>query len=231
MRYELLIFDADDTLFDFQKSEREALERCLKEAGLTLNGNIILSTFIDINLAIWRELEQGLISQQVLRVERFRRLKRKLNLQFDEEIVAKRYLDFLSDASYLFSDSEKVIKALASTYKLVLLSNGLSYVQNKRLRNSIIAPYFEDIIISEEVGYAKPDPRIFALTLERVNHFNKQNVLMIGDSLTSDILGGIEFGINTCWVNRKHLLNNTNIKPTYEVHDLIELDELLKSRE
>ncbi|NLG81378.1 MAG: noncanonical pyrimidine nucleotidase, YjjG family [Bacilli bacterium] len=230
MRYELLIFDADDTLFDFRKAEKEALENCLKDFNINYDERV-LQTFIKINLDVWHELEKGLLTQQELRSERFRRFKDTLNLSFNEVVVAERYLEYLAKASYLFPDVERLIQKLASNYKLILLSNGLSYVQNNRLRKSVIAKYFDDIIISEDVGMAKPDPRIFELALARVNYFEKQKVLMIGDSLSSDILGGNRFGINTCWLNWKYKVNDTNIIPTYEVHSLGELEELLELRE
>lgn len=100
-------------------------------------------------------------------------------------------------------------------------------MQNKRIRKSNISKYFDDIIISEEVKVAKPDAKIFELALNNVDYTNKSNLLMVGDNLTSDIQGGINFGIDTCWFNPNKIVNKTNIKPTYEISNLAELKDLL----
>ena len=100
-------------------------------------------------------------------------------------------------------------------------------MQNKRIRKSNISKYFDDIIISEEVKVAKPDAKIFELALNNVDYTNKSNLLMVGDSLTSDIQGGINFGIDTCWFNPNKIVNKTKIKPTYEISNLVELKDLV----
>lgn len=217
MKYEVIIFDADDTLFDFKKSEQEAFKNTMLEFDIAYQEDYHLPIYHKINSAIWKEFEEGKITQQVLKVERFRRLSNKLNIEFNEYEFAIAYMKHLANASYLFDDSIPFIQKLHKDYRLIILTNGLTNVQTKRIKQSIIANYFESIIISEEVGVSKPDPRIFELALESIHYTDKSKVLMVGDSLTSDIKGGINFGVDTCWINRNHVSNTTNIKPTYEI--------------
>lgn len=228
MKYEVIIFDADDTLFDFKKSEREAFKNAILEFDIEYDENHHLKIYQEINTAIWKEFEQGLITQEKLKVERFKRLSDKLNTSFDENKFAKAYMRHLADASFLFDESIELVESLHKNYKLTIVTNGLTDVQSKRIRKSEIAKYFEDVVISEEIQIAKPDPRIFKHAVQNINHTDKSKILMVGDSLTSDIQGGLNFGVDTCWYNPKGLQNTTNIKPTYEINNLMELKTILE---
>lgn len=228
MKYEIIIFDADETLFDFKKSERHAFKNTMLEFNIEYDENYHLKVYSDINAAIWKEFENGLITQKELKVERFKRLSHKLNIQFDDFEFSKSYMKYLSYASFLYDDSIDLVESLYKDFKLFIVTNGLKDVQNNRIRKSIIAKYFEDILISEEVVVSKPDAKIFELALNSINHINKSKILMVGDSLTSDVQGGINFGIDTCWYNPNKIENNTEIKPTYEISSLNELKNLLE---
>ncbi|MGG7177358.1 YjjG family noncanonical pyrimidine nucleotidase [Clostridium paraputrificum] len=227
MKYEVIIFDADETLFDFKRSEREAFKNTILEFGIDYDENYHLKIYKDINTAIWKEFEEGLITQEKLKVERFKRLSDKLAITFDEVLFAKSYMKHLASGSFLYNDSVDLIENLHKDYKLSIITNGLTAVQENRIRKSIISHYFEDIVISEEVSVSKPNPKIFELALKNINHIDKSKVLMIGDSLTSDIQGGINFRIDTCWYNPNKVKNETSIKPTYEVSNFNELKDLL----
>lgn len=227
MKYKIIIFDADETLFDFKKSERDAFKSTMLEFNIEYDANYHLEVYKDINTVIWKEFEDGLITQKKLKIERFKRLSDKLNIRFDEVNFAKSYMKHLSFASFLYDDSIDVIESLHKNYKLSIITNGLKDVQNNRIRNSTIAKYFEDIVISEEVEVSKPDPKIFELSLKNINHTDKNKVLIVGDSLTSDIQGGINFGIDTCWFNPNKIVNKTGIEPTYEISNLKELQNIL----
>lgn len=230
MKYEIIIFDADETLFDFKKSERDAFKNTMLEFDIKYDENHHLKIYQDINTAIWKEFEDGLITQKKLKVERFKRLSDKLNAGFDEAEFAKSYMKHLSCASFLYDDSIVIIESLHKDYRLTIVTNGLEDVQNNRIRKSVIAQYFEDIVISEEVEVSKPDPRIFEHALNNIKHTDKNKVLMVGDSLTSDIQGGINFGIDTCWYNPNKIENKTGIRPTYEISNLMELRVILENR-
>ncbi|HEX9027359.1 MAG TPA: YjjG family noncanonical pyrimidine nucleotidase [Clostridium sp.] len=228
MKYEIIIFDADETLFDFKKSESDAFKNTMLEFDIKYDENYHLKIYSDINTAIWKEFEDGLITQKELKVERFKRLSDKLNTKFDEIKFAKSYTKHLSFASHLYDGSIALVESLHKDYRLSIITNGLKDVQDNRIRKSIIAKYFEDIVVSEEVEVSKPDPKIFQLSLNNMNHADKSKVLMVGDSLTSDIQGGINFGIDTCWFNPDKIVNNTVIKPTYEICNLMNLHDILK---
>lgn len=227
MKYEVIIFDADETLFDFKKSEREAFKNTMLKFNIKYDENYHLKIYKEINTGIWKEFEQGLITQEKLKIERFKRLSDKLNIKFDEINFAKSYMEHLADASFLFDDSIDLIENLNKSYKLSIVTNGLTSVQDKRIRKSTIAKYFDAIVISEEILIAKPDPKIFEHTLKHMNFSDKSKVLMVGDSLTSDIQGGINFGVDTCWYNPNKVKNETSIKPTYEISSFDELKALL----
>ncbi|HHD2753195.1 TPA: YjjG family noncanonical pyrimidine nucleotidase [Clostridium perfringens] len=227
MKYEVIIFDADETLFDFKKSEREAFKNTMLKFDIEYDENYHLKIYNEINTGIWKEFEQGLITQEKLKIERFKRLSDKLNIKFDEINFAKSYMEHLADASFLFDESIDLIENLNKSYKLSIVTNGLTSVQDKRIRKSTIAKYFDAIVISEEILIAKPDPKIFEHTLKHINFYDKSKVLMVGDSLTSDIQGGINFGIDTCWYNPNKIENKTSITPTYEISSFEELKSLL----
>ncbi len=228
MKYEIIIFDADETLFDFKKSEKDAFKNTMLEFDIEYDENHHLKVYKEINTSIWKELEDGLITQKKLKIERFKRLSDRLNAEFDEGEFAKSYMKHLSYASFLYDDSIELVESLHKDYRLTIITNGLKIVQDNRIRKSTIAKYFEDIVVSEEVEVSKPDPKIFEHALDNIKHTDKSKVLIVGDSLTSDIQGGINFGIDTCWFNPNKIINKTGIKPTYEVSDLRELKDILE---
>lgn len=230
MKYELIIFDADETLFDFKKSEKVALESTLCDFDIEYDEKKHLKAYKEINSAVWKELEQGFITQAELNVIRFQRFLKQLDLKQEALSFAEAYKKHLSNASYLYYESLELIRSLSGNYRLIILSNGLKEVQNNRLRKSAISRYFEAIIISEEVGLAKPDPRIFELAFSQIKHNSKDTALIVGDSLSSDIQGGINFGIDTCWFNAAKAENRTEIQPTYEISSLPDLKTVILAR-
>ncbi|MCS4481826.1 YjjG family noncanonical pyrimidine nucleotidase [Clostridium botulinum] len=227
MKYKIIIFDADETLFDFKKSERDAFKNAMLEFNIKYDENYHLKAYKDINTIIWKELENGLITQEELKIERFKRLSHKLNIKFNEYDLQIIYETFIP-CIFLYDDSINLVESLHKNYRLSIVTNGLKDVQNNRIRKSIIAKYFEDIVISEEVKVSKPSSKIFEHALNNMNHTDKRNVLMVGDSLTSDIQGGINFGIDTCWFNSNKIINKTRIKPTYEISNIMELKDILE---
>lgn len=227
MKYKVLIFDADETLFDFKKAEKEAFKETILEFGIDYDESYHFETYKIINSAIWKELESGLITQSKLKIERFKRLSDKLQIHFDEIEFANAYMKHLANGSFLFKDSTDLIESIKDKYTLIIITNGLTVVQEKRIKQSSIAKYFKNIVISENIGISKPHPGIFEYALKNMKNINKNDVLMIGDSLSSDIQGGNNFEIDTCWYNPNKIKNKTDLKPTYEVCSLKELKNLL----
>ncbi|HLV10508.1 MAG TPA: YjjG family noncanonical pyrimidine nucleotidase [Halanaerobiales bacterium] len=225
--YKLILLDADGTLFDYDKAERFALEQALTHYSYKGDLKKIRKRYRDINNTLWEELEKGAIKKDQLRTKRFFRLFNEYGLKYNVNKFSNYYLESLGEASFLIDGSENMCKYLSQKYTLVILTNGIKEVQLSRLEKSSINQYISDIIVSEEAGVNKPNPDIFEYTLNRLNHSDKDSVIIIGDSLTSDIQGGINFGIDTCWLNLNNIDNETNIKPKYCVNSLDALTNIL----
>lgn len=222
MQYEVILFDMDDTLFDFRLSEEEAFEKTFLEFGMTEGGVAYRASYRDISSILWRELEQGMIRLSELKVERFRRLFLKHELEIDAKKFGNRYLENLGKGAYLKTGAENLCRKL-SDYRLAVLSNGFHAVQDSRIKRSALHNTFVDLITSESAGYQKPDSRIFDYAFSKLQIEDKDQVLIVGDSLTSDIKGGVNYGIDTCWFNPDHRKNLTDVQPTYEIQELTDL--------
>lgn len=225
MKYEWLMFDADGTLFDYYKAEENALRLTFEQLDHPFEVNYI-SIYRNINGKIWLEFEQDNIDQVTLRTRRFELLFEAINLQADAQRFSAQYLINLSNRTDLIEGAEKLVQGLAEKCKLAIITNGLADVQRPRFKQSAIHEYFDAIIISEEVGAAKPKPKIFDVAFAEMDHPAKDQVLIIGDSLTSDMQGGVNYGIDTCWFNPDDKTNGT-LPCTYEISQLSELPPLL----
>ncbi|OCL26667.1 noncanonical pyrimidine nucleotidase, YjjG family [Orenia metallireducens] len=230
MKYEVILFDADRTLFDFDKAEEHALEQLMNYFEVEYQKEYHLKQYQLINKKLWEELEQELVTPDELKIERFRRLAEELELKIEEQDLSEKYLEFLAEGYFLLKGALKLIKYLHKDYKLAIVTNGLATVQKGRLKASPLKDYFDHLIISEEIGVAKPNPKIFEHTFKEIGHQDKSNVLIVGDSLSSDIQGGINFGIDTCWFNPHNQENLTDLKPTYEISELNELKIVLSGK-
>ena len=226
MKYELILFDADGTLFDYDKAEAYALKNAFATTQIPYQKEFI-NAYKIINSSLWRDFEKGLISPSKIRVERFDQLFDKLKIETDTAAFGDIYLDFFAEAGFLIDGAEDIVYKTSSQTTTAIITNGLSVVQRSRFSKAPIMSQFKDVIISEEVGVAKPDPKIFEITFEKLNHKDKSTTLIIGDSLTSDIQGGVNFGITTCWFNPKKLQNNSGLTPDFEIQTLDALMEIV----
>lgn len=227
MKYRWLLFDADGTLFDYDRAEAHALTETFTQIGLGFQ-NGYLESYRQINNDLWRAFEQGEISQEKLKVERFQILCQVLNMTADPAELSKIYLANLAKGIYLIEGAKEMIAVLSAQYRLAIITNGLKDVQRPRFANSAIVKHFTAIVISEEVGVAKPDSRIFDITFKHMGQPGKGEVLIIGDSLTSDIAGGVNYGIDTCWYNPEGRERPSNLNIRYEIRSLSELPGLLE---
>ena len=227
--YNHLLFDADGTLFDFKAAERHALEALFHE--LDIEGTERLKNlYSEVNHAIWLELEQGRISLGSLKTERFRRFFDALHLTHDPLQASNRYLDFLSQSDHLLPAAIEVLTTLRQRgYRLSLITNGISRVQRGRLAATKTMSFFDHLVISEEIGSQKPDPAFFSalFSLAGMDPHARRRALVIGDSLTSDIKGGMDAQLDTCWYNPDKVPADPQLKPTYEITRLEELLDLL----
>jgi 2-haloacid dehalogenase len=226
MPYTWLLIDADGTLFDYDRAEAAALENTFAECGAAYEA-AYLEKYQRINSRIWRELEAGRISPQALRVRRFELLFHAIELELSAETFSAAYLRQLAACSHLIEGAAEVVQALSRKYRLMIATNGLSDVQRPRLENSAIREYIADLVISEEVGAAKPEPAYFDVAFRRMGNPRKDEVLMIGDNLSADIGGAARYGIDTCWYNPAGLPRTLDIAITYEIQNLSELLRLL----
>lgn len=223
---EFLFLDLDDTILDFQKAERLALAKTLESFGLPPT-DTVLARYHEINREHWERLERKELTRQQVLVGRFAALFAEMGLSAQAEQVARAYEENLSQGHYFLPGAEEALKSLSKKYKLYLASNGTARVQAGRLKSAGIIPYFQEIFVSEEMGYNKPDPAYFDACFARIPGFRKERAMMVGDSLTSDILGGIQAGIATCWVNPHH--KTGEIHPDYEIESIVQLEALLKN--
>jgi YjjG family noncanonical pyrimidine nucleotidase len=226
MIYEWLLFDADSTLFDYDRAEASALRRTFEEMGRPFEPGHA-EAYRRINGQIWLEFEQGRISQERLRTRRFELLFDAVGVELPPEAFSARYLRNLAEGTYLIDGALEVIQSLHGRIGLMLITNGLKEVQRPRFARSALSGYFADLVISEEVGAAKPDARIFDVAFARMGHPRREAVLMVGDSLTSDMRGGADYGIDTCWFNPGQRPRNPDVGIRYEIRDLRELLDLI----
>lgn len=223
---EFLFLDLDDTILDFQKAERLALAKTLESFGLPPT-DTVLARYHEINREHWERLERKELTRQQVLVGRFAALFAEMGLSAQAEQVARAYEENLSQGHYFLPGAEEALQSLSKKYKLYLASNGTARVQAGRLKSAGIIPYFQEIFVSEEMGYNKPDPAYFDACFARIPGFRKDRAMMVGDSPTSDILGGIQAGIATCWVNPHH--KTGSIRPDYEIESIVQLEALLKN--
>lgn len=225
--YKLILLDADNTIFDFGRAEEHALRESFKKYGITKDFKEIQEVYHGINSKLWDMLEQNLIAKDKLKTERFRKLFDFYNYDIDPVAFADYYLLKLGEGNFLLDGAVDICKYLASKYKVVILTNGIQAVQDSRIKNSEIYQYISDVVTSDEVGVNKPDKYIYQWTFNKLGYTDKESTLMIGDSLTSDIKGGLNFGIDTCWFNFNKIDNKTDIIPKYKIDSLEELYTLL----
>ena len=222
MKYKWLLFDADGTLFDYDKAEAAQLARTFRQmVGRFEPG--YLETYRRVNQQIWHEFEVGQISQAVLRVKRFELLFEALRVEADPAAFSARYLKNLGEGTDLIEGAQETVQALHGQVGLVVITNGLKEVQTARLARSSIGGYFAHVVISEEVGAAKPDPGIFDAAFDRMHSPRKEEVLIIGDGLSSDIQGGHDYGIDTCWFNPDRKPRDLDLPIRYEIAHLSDL--------
>lgn len=227
MTYKFLLFDLDHTLLDFDVAEDIALTQLLEEEGVE-DLQAYKDYYVPMNKALWKDLELKKITKSELINTRFSKLFAHFGIEKDGAYLAERYQFFLSKQGQTFSGVEDLLKNLIHQgYELYAATNGITFIQTGRLEQSGIAPFFKEIFISEQLHTQKPDAAFYEKIGARISNFDKDHALMIGDSLTADIQGGNNAGIDTIWYNPHYLENKTQAHPTYEVDSYQALLEIL----
>lgn len=225
----IVFLDLDDTILDFQKGERIAIYKAFTKMGLP-NDDETIKRYIEINLDCWRALERGEMTKDQVLVGRFELLFRELGIDASATLAQDIYEDLLSKEHDFLPGGKELLQEFKACgkYRLFMATNGIPQVQWPRIKDSGVGEYFEKIFISQDIGFAKPDRRFFEKCFEQIEDFKLDEAIIVGDSLSSDIRGGINSGILTCHYNPKDKPYN-QITPDYKITELSQLIPLLDS--
>lgn len=221
-----VLFDLDDTLFDFHKAEKIALTKTLVHFGIDPTEET-LALYSTINAAHWKRLELGEISREEVKVGRYRELFKTIGVECDPVKATAYYESMLAIGHYFMPGAPELLEELYRKYRLYIVSNGTAKVQEGRIGSSGITKYMDGIFISQILGANKPDKQFFDICFAEIPDFSLSETVIIGDSLSSDIKGGINAGITTVWFNPRGIENDNDIKPDYTIKELSEVPGLL----
>lgn len=229
MKYTTLLFDADGTLFDFDKTEEISLQNFYRKVNLSCPYEEFHAVYERENRLLWEALERGEVTAEEVKVGRFVNTMEALGLyEGNGEELSALFIEELAHCGFLLEGAESLIASLHPHYELYIITNGLWDVQRRRLGDSpMYRNYFKGMTVSEKVGSAKPSKGIFDEAFKLAGHPSKEKVMIIGDSLTSDIRGGNLYEIDTCWFNPMGKERGDTAEPTYTVNSFREMEELL----
>lgn len=230
MPHKLFLFDLDDTLLDYKKSEQISFALAMEEVGFSADFSDLFAQFQAINFELWSSFEAGAISRDHLKVERWRRTFLVNKLELDHERASHLYLESFTNRVSLVDDAEQVCEALSAIGEVGIITNGVEDVQKRRLAASGLMGHISFVSTSEAAGFAKPDVRFFEHTARMAKPFNKSEAIIIGDRLEADIVGAMAYGIESCWFNPGRLVNVSPATPTYEVASLRDLLPILEGQ-
>ena len=226
--FEFLFLDLDDTILDFQKAEHVALSKTLRGFGLEPT-ETVLKRYNLINKAHWEALERKELTREQVLLGRFQVLFEEMGISAEPVKVARAYEHNLSIGHWFLPGAEEAVARLSRKYKLYLTSNGTASVQKGRMTSANLYRFFENVFVSQEIGVNKPAVEYFEKCFAQIPGFDKTKAIIVGDSLTSDILGGQNAGIATCWVNPHHKQGRPDIRVDYEIEALSQLEQLLEN--
>ncbi len=221
-KYKTILFDIDDTIIDFNIDQKKAFEEAFHSIGYHCDEEMYKDYTI-INAHMWEQLNEGKLSLQELCVKRFEVFFKKYNIPEEPKKFDRLLTLGFQKTGTPIKGAKEVLETLKQHFELVVTTNGPKDQQYHRLDNANFSQYFSKIFVSEEVGYNKPHIQYFEKVFAEIENKDKSSILIVGDSISSDIRGGNNAGIDTCWFNRKHKENHTNCIPTYEINQLEEV--------
>lgn len=226
--YSTILFDADDTLLDFHRDEHDALVSTFERCHLSAE-EAVINAYSAINAALWREHEKGNITKEDIKNIRFSELfkKIKVNSKYTPRQVNDIYAEYLCEGSAVVSGAYEVCRKLSEKYEMYIVTNGIEITQKSRLAKSGFDKLMQGLFISESIGLQKPSSKFFDYVFEHINEKDKTKVILVGDSLSSDIKGALTAGIDCVWLNKNHIENNSGLEPTYEIGDIREIIKIL----
>lgn len=225
-KYKILLLDADGTLFDFKRSEREALSEALTQCGITPEDRLI-DLYSRINDGLWKEFERGEVQKSDIRTLRFTRLAEQTGLRFDVNKISADYVERLATKRYLIDGALEACERLHRDAALYIVTNGIYAVQQSRITESPVYRCISDIFVSEKIGCAKPHPAYFDYVFAHIRGAKREEALVVGDSLSSDIAGGIAAGVDVCWINPDGEKAPHGMKIDYTIARVSELPDLI----
>lgn len=225
MKYTTLYFDLDNTLLDFSAAERSAINRLLTRYGIEPKPEYV-SIYSEINKKVWGRFERGEIAREDIFESRFVEFTEVIGAKVDTAKMSSDYFSLLAEGHDCMPGAKEILEYLkAKNYTVSVTTNGVSKTQHKRIDESGLGKYFDYVFISEDTGYKKPEKAYFDYVINHTLEKDRQKILIIGDSQSSDILGGINAGIDTCWLNATG--ETAAYPPTYEIGDISELGNIL----
>ncbi len=228
MRYDVILWDLDGTLLDFYYAQHYAIKKCLEEIGVTATEEMI-ERYSQINEKWWKGLETGEVSKEQLLTGRFLELFSEYNIVCnDVDGFRKCYEEYLGDVYLYIDDSLEICKSLMGKCRQFIVTNGLASTAVKKLKLSGFYDIMEKIFISEQLGAPKPQSIFFDKVFESIPEVPRDRILIVGDSLSSDILGGSRAGIVTCWYNPTEEINTTQVKTDYNIKHLSEIYKIME---
>lgn len=226
--YKYLLWDIDGTVLDFLASEAYAIRTLFKKYNLGECSDKMLKMYSQINSKYWQMLERGELTKQEILIGRFREFFNIIGVDITiAESFNRDYQITLGDHIEFVGKAEDILLSQKGKYTLVAVTNGTKIAQEKKLHLSGLDKVFDAIFISENVGAEKPSKEYFDYVFKKLGITDKKEVLIIGDSLTSDMKGGFNAGIDTCWFNPAHKANTLGITISYEIDNLKKIADII----
>ncbi len=222
MSYKILLFDLDDTLLDFAANEADSLKRLFREHGLDLSHELF-QIYSAVNKRLWSDYEKGLIPLSEVLKTRFTHTLLNIGQTGDGSAWEARYRALLGEGAQLMDGALELCRSLSASHRLFVITNGVTETQISRLKRAGLTDYFEDVFTSQSIGYQKPSKEFFDYVTTHITDFRACESLVIGDSLSTDIKGGITAGIDTCWLNRNSKPSSSEVQSTYTITNLEQL--------
>jgi 2-haloacid dehalogenase len=225
MSYKILLFDLDDTLLDFRANETDSLTKLFGQHGYSFSDELF-GVYDSVNKQLWADYENGNIALDEVLNSRFSKTMLKLGKIVDGAEWEDQYRELLGNGSQLIDGALELCQSLSVSHRLFVITNGITKTQIKRLKQSGLYEFFEDIFDSQSIGFQKPSKPFFNYVMDHITNFHASEALIIGDSLSTDIKGGLLSGIDTCWINRNPHLSSAQFQSTYTITSLEELREV-----
>ncbi|MDY5678056.1 MAG: YjjG family noncanonical pyrimidine nucleotidase [Eubacteriales bacterium] len=225
-KYEFLLFDADGTLLDFDRCEYEGLKLTFADLGIYYDKQTH-AVFNAVNKALWRDYDDGKIQREKLLLLRFDIVFEKLGVVADSVLAESLYRDYLGKQHFVLDGATEILEYLKDKYRMFIVTNGIKKTQHTRLNESGLDKYFEKIFISDEIGFNKPHKEFFDIATAMIDGFEPTRALVIGDSLSGDIKGANNAGLDCCWFNPSKVKMDRDVRVDFEINDLSKLYEIL----